>query len=88
MLAKSTDALRNLIVYSTYDDNTQMKRHFTQHRTIEPFLSAVSKQYKSNAIQYAYDTGATGILAEAVKDGWTVVDMRSDWKVVYPPRKD
>ncbi|MFO1407793.1 MAG: HAD family hydrolase [Steroidobacteraceae bacterium] len=35
--------------------------------------------------EYAYDTGATNVLAEAAKDGWTVVDMKRDWKVVYPP---
>ncbi|HKP15184.1 MAG TPA: hypothetical protein VJT85_03940, partial [Gemmatimonadaceae bacterium] len=25
-------------------------------------------------------------LDEAASRGWTVVDMRRDWKVVYPPR--
>jgi hypothetical protein len=37
--------------------------------------------------EFAYDTGATNVLAEAQKDGWTVVDMKRDWKVIYPPEK-
>ena len=37
--------------------------------------------------EYAYDTGATNALAEAQKNGWTVVDMKSDWKVIYPSTK-
>jgi len=37
--------------------------------------------------EYAYDTGATAALAEAAKDGWTVVDMKRDWKVIYPPER-
>jgi hypothetical protein len=35
--------------------------------------------------EYAYDTGATKVLAEAAQQGWTVVDIKNDWKVVYPP---
>ena len=26
-------------------------------------------------------------LDQATKDGWTVVDMKNDWKVIYPPAK-
>jgi phosphoserine phosphatase len=37
--------------------------------------------------EYAYDTGAEAALAEARKRGWTVVDMKNDWKVIYPPGK-
>jgi len=37
--------------------------------------------------EYAYDTGATAALAEAAKHGWTVVDMKRDWKVIYPPER-
>ena len=25
-------------------------------------------------------------LDQALKDGWTVIDMKKDWKVIYPPR--
>jgi len=35
--------------------------------------------------EYAYDTGAMAVLAAARKDGWTIVDMKKDWKVIYPP---
>jgi hypothetical protein len=35
--------------------------------------------------EYAYDTGATNALAEAKAKGWTVVDMKQDWKAIYPP---
>jgi hypothetical protein len=40
------------------------------------------------AREFAYDSGAEAALAEAQKDGWTVVDMKSDWKVIYPPEKN
>jgi phosphoserine phosphatase len=35
--------------------------------------------------EYAYDKGAEKALAEARAKGWTVVDMKKDWKVIYPP---
>jgi hypothetical protein len=35
--------------------------------------------------EYAYDTGAETALSAAQQNGWTVVDMESDWKEIYPP---
>ena len=37
--------------------------------------------------EYAYDQGAEKALGEAQEKGWTVVDMKHDWKVIYPPAK-
>lgn len=43
--------------------------------------------------EFAYDavTKSSGKLVEALKEapqrGWTVVNMKDDWKVVYPPQK-
>jgi len=42
--------------------------------------------------EYAYDrTSSVGKLDlgldEAAKRGWTVVDMKNDWKVIYPPKR-
>jgi phosphoglycolate phosphatase-like HAD superfamily hydrolase len=37
--------------------------------------------------EYAYDQGAVKALDEAQAKGWTVVDMKQDWKVIYPPEK-
>jgi hypothetical protein len=37
--------------------------------------------------EFAYDKGATQALDEAQAKGWTVVDMKHDWKVIYPPAK-
>jgi hypothetical protein len=37
--------------------------------------------------EYAYDQGAVKALDEARKKGWTVVDMKQDWKAIYPPEK-
>jgi hypothetical protein len=37
--------------------------------------------------EYAYDKGAEKALEEATAKGWTVVDMKHDWKVVYPAVK-
>jgi hypothetical protein len=34
--------------------------------------------------EYAYDEGARKALAEAQAKGWTIVDMKSDWKTIYP----
>ncbi|WP_243311303.1 HAD family hydrolase [Fundidesulfovibrio agrisoli] len=34
--------------------------------------------------EYAYDKGTENALAEAKEKGWTVVDMKQDWKVIYP----
>ena len=41
--------------------------------------------------EYAYDhPSAIGQLelglAAAAKQGWTVVDMKTDWKTIYPPK--
>jgi len=38
--------------------------------------------------EYSYDTGAENALSAAQRNGWTVVDMKNDWNVIYPPRKD
>jgi hypothetical protein len=35
--------------------------------------------------EWAYDEGAGKALGAATANGWTVVDMKRDWKVVYPP---
>lgn len=37
--------------------------------------------------EWAYDKGATGILAEAKAEGWTIVDMKNEWKVIYPAKR-
>jgi len=37
--------------------------------------------------EFAYDKGATSALNEAEMKGWTVVDMKRDWKVIYPSAK-
>ncbi|WP_272701268.1 HAD family hydrolase [Desulfovibrio sp. Fe33] len=37
--------------------------------------------------EFAYDKGAEKAQAEAVKAGWAVVDMKNDWKTVYPDSK-
>jgi phosphoserine phosphatase len=38
--------------------------------------------------EYAYDHGAEKALGEAKKAGWTVVDMKKDWKAIYPSAMD
>jgi hypothetical protein len=38
--------------------------------------------------EWAYDQGTLKALAEAQAKGWTVVDMKRDWKVIYPPVKN
>ena len=35
----------------------------------------------------AHDQGAEKALAEARAKRWTVVDMKQDWEVIYPPVK-
>jgi hypothetical protein len=42
--------------------------------------------------EWAYDHPSTvgqleKALAEAPERGWTVVDMKRDWKVIYPAKK-
>jgi hypothetical protein len=37
--------------------------------------------------EFAYDKGAEKALNEADVKGWTVVDMKHDWKVIYPSEK-
>ena len=75
MLAKSIDILRNLIVYTTYTANTQMARHFTQHRTIDPFLSALSKQYKGSATCAVWlpERLCSTVIADATGATWYIV---------------
>ncbi len=42
--------------------------------------------------EYAYGpdskvgTFSDALLAEATGKGWTVVDMKNDWKVIFPPK--
>ncbi len=38
--------------------------------------------------EYAYDKGTENALAEAKAKDWTVVDMKNDWKVIYPAAKN
>jgi len=35
--------------------------------------------------EFAYDKGAEKALGAAKANGWTVVDMARDWKMIYPP---
>ncbi|EGB13911.1 nonspecific acid phosphatase precursor [Pseudodesulfovibrio mercurii] len=37
--------------------------------------------------EFAYDKGAEKALAAAAQAGWTVVDMKKDWKTIYPAAK-
>jgi hypothetical protein len=37
--------------------------------------------------EYSYNEGAVKALDEAQAKGWTVVDMKQDWKVIYPPQE-
>jgi phosphoserine phosphatase len=39
------------------------------------------------AREYAYDKGTEQALKEAKAKGWTVVDMKKDWKVIYPAER-
>lgn len=35
--------------------------------------------------EYQYDEGAENALKDAPNYGWSVADMKKDWKVIYPP---
>ncbi|HEX2959116.1 MAG TPA: hypothetical protein VHO70_19940 [Chitinispirillaceae bacterium] len=35
--------------------------------------------------EYAYDKGATKVLQAAQQNQWIIVDMKNDWKVIFPP---
>lgn len=41
--------------------------------------------------EWDYDVGAMRKLEEGLQDaaakGWTVVDMKKDWKIIFPARK-
>jgi hypothetical protein len=37
--------------------------------------------------EFAYDKGATKALREAGAKNWAIVNMKDDWKVIYPPLK-
>ena len=37
--------------------------------------------------EWAYDRGAEKALGETQAKGWTIVDMKQDWKVIYPTAK-
>jgi len=34
--------------------------------------------------EFAYDKHADKVLARAAKEGWTVIDMKADWKKIFP----
>jgi len=37
--------------------------------------------------EFAYDKGNEQALKDAKSNGWTVVDMKKDWKVIFPAKK-
>jgi len=37
--------------------------------------------------EFAYDKGTEQALKDAKVNGWTIVDMKKDWKVIYPSSK-
>ena len=76
--------IRPVAAFGNSDGDTQM----LQWTTLWPGVRfGLVVHHTDEGREYSYDTGATGVLAEAAKDGWTVVDMKSDWKVIYPPAK-
>jgi phosphoglycolate phosphatase-like HAD superfamily hydrolase len=75
---------RPIAAFGNSDGDLQMLQWTTAGRGAR---LALLVHHTDAAREYAYDSGATKALEEAEARGWTVVDMRKDWKIIYPPEK-
>ena len=76
--------LRPLLSAGNSDGDLQMLE-FTSGRK-SPTLE-ILVHHDDAQREFAYDKGAEKAFAEAAKSGWTVVDMKRDWKVIFPAEK-
>jgi phosphoserine phosphatase len=73
--------IRPLAAFGNSDGDLQMLEWTTAGRGAR---FALLVHHTDAQREWAYDQGAEKALAEARAKGWTVVDMKNDWKTVYP----
>lgn len=72
---------RPILAAGNSDGDTHMLKYATGHEG--PSLSLLVLHDDAER-EYAYETGAERALGLAASDGWTVVSMKNDWKMVFP----
>ena len=78
---------RPIFAFGNSDGDLQMLQYTTLGTTGKRFAGIV--HHTDGEREFAYDRDShigrlDKALSEAQANGWTVVDMKSDWKVVYP----
>jgi hypothetical protein len=76
--------LRPIAAFGNSDGDIEMLEWATARKGVR---FALLVHHTDGEREWAYDTGATKALDEARAKGWTVLDTKKDWKVVYPPAK-
>lgn len=76
---------RPLAAFGNSDGDIQMLEWTTLGQT-RPRL-AMLVHHTDAVREYAYDKGTENALVEAKAKGWHIVDMKDDWKVIYPSVK-
>lgn len=58
------------------------------------FMRVFAEKHHDDAVrEFAYGpeskigTFSDALMAEAKKKGWTVISMKDDWKIIFPPEK-
>lgn len=72
---------RPVAAFGNSDGDLQMLQYATAG---EGARFALLVRHTDGEREFAYDKGAENALAAAARNGWTVVDMKRDWKTVYP----
>ena len=76
---------RPLMAFGNSDGDIQMLQWTT---TGDRARFALLVHHTDAEREYAYDKGAEKALADAQTNGWTIVNMKEDWKTIYPPAED
>ena len=72
--------LRPILAVGSSDVDLQLLQY--TDRQEQPSLAIVIR-HDDEKREYSYSNGVKNLLAEALKEGWLVVSMRSDWRSVF-----
>ncbi|MCW9066650.1 MAG: hypothetical protein OQJ78_10165, partial [Ignavibacteriaceae bacterium] len=80
-----------IFAFGNSDGDRQMLE-WTQSNTGKTFKGLVHHTDEEREWAYGPDskigTFSNSLMEEANSNDWTVVDMKNDWKVIYPDRRD
>lgn len=64
--------------------NSNGDQHMLQYAALNGGMS-VLVHHTDGAREYQYDKHTDKVMPLAKKEGWTVIDIKNDWKIVFPP---